>query len=126
MKQETIKQYIRLREDMENLAEKIFDYVYDNYKDHLEYWRYSIFSDFSIDNKKLWISYEDYNDVCKARLPEIPIELLESEAKWKKFIDKYYKDKIKKEEDRKKQEEIEKEKEERELFEQLKKKYETV
>lgn len=123
MKQETIKQYIRLREDMENLAEKIFDYVYDNYKDYLEYHRWSMFDNFSIDNRKLWISYEDYHDVCKTHLPEIPIELLDSEAKWKKFIDKYYKDKIKKEEEKKKRAEIEKEKEERELFEHLKEKY---
>lgn len=122
MKQETIKEYIRLRENLEELCEKIFAYVYENYRDYLGYY-YSVFTDFSIDNETLLITYEDYHDSCETSLPEIPIELLDNDVKWKKFIDEYYKDKIKKEEERKKREEMEKEKHERKLFEQLKEKY---
>lgn len=120
MKQEYIKAYAKLREELDLLANKIFNYVYDNYNRFLEFESYSRHCDINVHDDVLEIIYFDYYDNCdRYYLPSIPINLLDDESLWKKFLDEYYELEIAEEEAEKK----DKEKEERELYEELKKKY---
>lgn len=126
MKLQDIKILLSTRQELEDLSSDIFDYVKYKYQDFLKFNRYSNYDDFYINEKNLSISYYDHGyDIYQTEhLPDIPIELLESESDWKSFLDNYYQKKKEEKENWAKKEEQEKEDKERKLYEELKKKYE--
>lgn len=124
MKEKDIKTYISLQNEIESLCENIFDYVNDIYDDQLSAPN-PTFADFEFWNDELTIRYKDYyGNSYRFSLPSIPVNQLDDEKKWKKFIDDHYGEMIKKQEETKKLVEKEREKKERELLKELKKKYE--
>lgn len=127
MKKQEIKEYIDLHDKMEIFCEEIFDYVYDNYRSQMSI-SYPRFVSFEFWDNELTIKYGDYYedsyDSYRFRLPNIPIDMLDDSYEWRKFLDDYYGEAIKKEEDRKRRKEKEKEEMERELLKELKEKYE--
>lgn len=126
MKIEEIKKILSLKEELDNLSSNIFQYVKDKYLNQLKFYSYSSYGDYNVDEKYLSIEYYDYGyDVYENDyLPDIPIEHLEEEASWKKFLDEYYEKKIMAEKERLAKEEQEKQDKERELYKKLKKKFE--
>lgn len=129
MKKQEIQEYIDLHEKMEIFCEEIFDYVKDNYRSQLSI-SYPTFADFEFWDNELTIKYRDYYedsyDSYRFSLPKIPIDMLDDVYEWRKLLDDYYEEAVKKEEERKKRKEKEKEEMERELLKELKENYEKI
>lgn len=125
MKVQDIQTYLRLKKELDNLCITIFTYVKEKYVKQLEFDWYSTYRDYSITKTELCIEYSDYgyDRYEEDYLPDIPLELLESESSWQQFLDDYYKKKKKEEEEKKAKEEQAKENRERELYLRLKKKF---
>lgn len=121
-----IKTYMRIEEELYDLCINIFRYVKDRYIKYLMFGRYSSYSKHHVSDTGICIEYSDYGyDYYDcAWLPDIPLELLESESSWQKFLDDYYKKKAEEEKQRKAKEEQAKEDKERELYKKLKEKFE--
>ena len=127
MNVQDIKNFIKVKEELSNLSFDIFYYVKEKYVDQLEFGRYSSYSKYYfINEKELCIEYYEYGYDCYNEnwLPKIPIEFLEEETSWKKFLDDYYEKKKKEKEEKKAKEEQDKEDRERELYKKLKQKFE--
>lgn len=126
MKLQDIQTYLRLKKELDDLCIAIFTYVKKKYEKQLEFGWYSTYCDYSITKTELCIDYCDYSYGRQEEdyLPDIPLELLESETSWQKFLDNYYEKKKKEKEEKKAKEEQAKENKEREIYERLKKKFE--
>lgn len=121
-----IKTYIRIKEELTDLCSDILYYVKRKYIEQLTFGRYSAYNKYFITDTSISIEYYDYGyDLYDYDwLPDIPLELLESESSWQQFLDDCYEKKIKEEEERKTKEEQAKEDKERELYKKLKEKFE--
>lgn len=128
MKAKDIETFINLKEEISLLADKIFDYVKDNYIDQLKFGKWSANESEVLDEYGLEIKYYDagYDIYEYGYLPTIPIHLLDDDNSWKQFIDDYYGKKIAEEEKKKEILQQVKEEKERELYNKLKEKYETI
>lgn len=126
MKVQDIEKLIKLDNELSDLCWNIFYYVKDKYKDCLEFNKYSSYNKYTISNTGICIEYSDsdygYDNINW--LPDIPIELLETEFSWQQFLDDYYEKKRKEKEQKEAKEEQDKEDKECELYEKLKQKYE--
>ena len=127
MKTKDFETFIKLKEEISLLADKIFHYVKEKYVDQLQFGRLSEIDGEDLYESGLEIKYYYYGyDIYDCdHLPTIPIQLLENERSWKKFIDDYYGTKIAEEEKKKQRELQAKEEKERELYNKLKEKYES-
>ena len=121
-----IQTYIRLKEELDDLCRIIFYYVKYRYKEFLNFTDFSEYCKPIISKTGLCIEYN--NDgigyLSKAWLPDIPLECLDSETSWQKFLDDYYEKKKKEEEEKEAKRKQAKEDKERELYLKLKKKFE--
>lgn len=127
MKTKDFETFIKLKEEIGLLADKIFDYVKGKYVDQLQFGKWSANESEDLDEYGLHIKYYDagYDLYACDYLPTIPIHLLEDENSWKNFIDDYYGTKIAEEENKKQLGQKVKEENERELYIKLKEKYGT-
>lgn len=120
-----LKMKVRIEEELNNLCSNIFSYVKDKYVEQLEFGRFSRYHTYFVNKESICIEYYEYGYDCHSEdyLPDIPLELLESETSWQKFLDDYYEKKKKEKEEKKAKEEQAKENKEREIYERLKKKF---
>lgn len=125
MNVQDIKTYIRVEEELHTLCDAIFEYVIENYIDQLKFGKFSLNNKYFISKTGLCIEYYDriYDMYDCSWLPDIPLESLESESSWQKFLDDYYKKKIEEEEEKKAKAKKMEEYKEREMLRKLKEKY---
>ena len=122
-KEKVFNSYIESKRAIKNIVKEIWQYIYDNYKDYLEFGKYSSLYEWNIGDK--YMLHTDYLSIQYSG-PEgpsynleyfnhIPLDIINN-GKWKEFIDNIFKIKI---EDIKREEETERE-ERRKLYEKLK------
>lgn len=92
-----MEELVKAYEKLECKAFEILDYIDDDYHKLLSYTTISP-DGFIIENEKLKIFYCDFYKNKDRDVIEIPLEFL-SEGKWKSYINKMYKEQLKKEEE---------------------------
>lgn len=119
--EEIFNNYLESKDAIEKLVREIWNYIYDNYKDYLEYKSYSGFDDWDLDNNYLSIKYyrRCYDLIDTTWIDDIPLYTIYNNT-WKEFVDKIFKQKIEEEEREKESEKNERKK----LYEKLKQEFE--
>lgn len=121
MKTEIFKNYTESKKAINKLAREIWDYIDKNYKEYLEYGKYSRLGEWMFKDNHLSISYfRTYGDFVEDEwIHGISLEMIENDT-WKEFIDEIFNQKS---DELKREEEFEKE-ERRKMYEELKQEFE--
>lgn len=124
---EIFNNYIESKRAIKNIVKEIWKYIYDNYKDYLEFYSYSSLYEWEVGDK--YMLHTDYLSIQYSGpqgpsydleyFNNIPLDVIFND-KWKDFIDNIFKKKI---ENIKREEEFEKEERKR-LYEKLKQEFE--
>lgn len=120
-----IEQYLKLQNEIEDLADNIFDYVYQNFIELLEFGRYSTAEDFSVEKRGITIKYYDQGyDLYETNNLFIPIEYIINDT-WKEYIQGLEEKRINKNIEKLEKENAYKREQELKLLKELKEKYES-
>lgn len=124
--EEIFNNYIESKKAIKKLVKEIWNYIYDNYKEYLEFGSYSKLYEWELGDK--YMLYTDYlifsyigpegPSYDLEYFDDIPIDVIYNNT-WKEFVDKIFKQKI---EEKKREKELEK-KERKKLYEKLKQEF---
>lgn len=122
---EKIEQYLKLQNEIEDLADNIFDYVKQNFIELLEFDRYSTAEDFSVEKDGIRIKYYDQGyDLYETNSLFIPIEHIINNT-WKDYFQGLEDERINKNIEKLEKENSYKREQELKILKELKEKYES-
>lgn len=121
---EDIKKYIDIEKQLDDLAYNIFNYIYNNYIQLLEFEKHSSYDDYKIENDKLIMKYYDSNyDLYEYNHIGIPLKYIYNDS-WKEYVEDLEDERIMKYVKQLKKDEEDTKERELKLLKELKEKYE--